>query len=114
MLTGDLNEAVSTCDYLEMLLKFLQKQDNDVKLSLSEDGEELIKHSNFSDHLQPLIDRFDISGKIEDLSKVRNDIAVRMENPSYDLERRMHDLVATERYEEAAKIRDELKRIHQS
>ena len=68
--------------------------------------------------IEAVVQKFEISHKIRKLKETRKDIIERMENPAYDLEQRrkaleqkMNDLVALERYEEAAKIRDKLKRL---
>jgi len=42
---------------------------------------------------------------------LRREIANRMENPSYDLEQRLKSLVKAERYEDAALVKEEIKRL---
>jgi len=69
--------------------------------------------------IEAAVKNFDIPYRIRELNEKRKEIARRMENPSYDFEQRteemeqkMNALVASEKYEEAAKIRDELKKLH--
>ena len=71
--------------------------------------------------IEAAVKNFDISYKIRELKETRKDIIERMENPVYGLEQRrkaleqrMNDLVTEERYEDAAKIRDKLRKLQRT
>ncbi len=70
-----------------------------------------LKHSapnKIEDALREQLDWFDVDGRRGDLKKLKEEIGYRMENPVYGLERRMRALVKAEKYEEAARVRDEM------
>jgi hypothetical protein len=103
LVQGQLEDAIKTCDYMEMLFRFMQFGETNPAISLN--GSE----NDTTGELEEDTLSLEYNPRFQEIKSRREDILKRMENPVYDLEARLKDLVAAERYEEAAKIRDELK-----
>jgi len=116
--SGDYSGALHTLDYMGMLLHFIEKVSNSAPIGIENiNGKEVVveKEYPFEQALrnEQFFEQFDAYAKIDEVRRMRKEVREIWENPeSYALEQRMNALVAAEKYEEAAKVRDELKKLH--
>jgi hypothetical protein len=113
----DYSGALHTLDYMGMLLYFIEKVSNSTPIGIENvDGKEVVieKEDTFEQALRnkQFFEQFDAQTKIGEVRRKKKEVREMWENPeSYALQQRMNDFVAAEKYEEAAKIRDELKKL---
>lgn len=92
---GDLNRAIDVCDYLGLLLGFLKR--------LGDNGKEMRDIGSIHKYIG------DIDSKLRALQLEKQEICKRIDNPLYDLERRIEELSYDERYEDAKLVMGELR-----
>lgn len=107
LMAGELGSAMEKCTCLELLLRYTKKWGPGVFLKLSDDKKGLdVEHVYEHELVVNIVDE-----RLENLRRLKKDIGKRMEMPLYDLEARLQELVAAEKYEEATVVRDEIKSL---
>jgi hypothetical protein len=117
--TGEHSGASNAYDYMKLLLLYLKHSyevlsnpESEFVQRREDDGFRMIGIDDPSIVKQRLcLERFDIQGKCAELKALRRELARRRNDSVYDLNQRIKFFVANEKYEEAAKARNDLERM---